>query len=211
MSKIERGIQGTLLNKGKIIAAQAKQEMTALVSETKTIMTDDLEYHWRKLSNMLNKQANDTHNEASSLLDQTVMLLGEEMQLAHNEFYTSISEQNEKNRQIDSIQKRVLNAIRPQIDELQAKLVREVNTEITVAFQNAQDDLHLQQGMLTKTADEKLRAHNLSMDANAAVYKRIYAGKRSSSTTSFATNNGIQGTIYHPIDRNQVHLKLQMY
>ncbi len=168
MSKIERGIQGTLLNKGKIIAAQAKQEMTALVSETKTIMTDDLEYHWRKLSNMLNKQANDTHNEASSLLDQTVMLLGEEMQLAHNEFYTSISEQNEKNRQIDSIQKRVLNAIRPQIDELQAKLVREVNTEITVAFQNAQDDLHLQQGMLTKTADEKLRAHNLSMDANAA-------------------------------------------
>jgi hypothetical protein len=45
------------------------------MSETKTIMTDDLEHQWRKLSNMLSKQATDTHNEASSILDQTVMLL----------------------------------------------------------------------------------------------------------------------------------------
>mgnify|MGYP000290973399 CR=1 FL=1 len=165
MSKIERGMHGTLLTKGETFAAQAKREMSALVSETKTIMTDDLEHHCRKLSSMLSKQANDTHNEASSLLDQTVMLLGEEMEIAHTEFYARLSDQNVKKRQIDSIQKRVLNAMRPQIDELQANLIKEVNAEIGEAFQNAQDDLHLQQGMLTKTTDEKLQAHNQNMDA----------------------------------------------
>jgi polyhydroxyalkanoate synthesis regulator phasin len=168
MSKIERGIQGTLLNKGKTLAAQAKRELTTLVSETKTIMTDDLEYQWRKLSNMLSKQATDTHNEASSLLDQIVMLLGEEMEMAHSEFHARLSDQNVKNRQIESIQKRVISATHPQIDELQATLVKEVNIETDEALQNAQDDLHLQQGRLTKTTDEKIRAHNQSMDANAA-------------------------------------------
>jgi hypothetical protein len=118
MSKIERGTQGTLLNKGKTLAAQANREMTTLASETKTIVTDDLEHQWRKLSNMLSKQATDTHNEASSLLDQTVMLLGEEMEMAHSQFHARLSNQNEKNRQIESIQKRMLSAMRPQIDEL---------------------------------------------------------------------------------------------
>jgi t-SNARE complex subunit (syntaxin) len=93
---------------------------------------------------------------------------GEEMEMAHSEFYACLSEQHEMNSQIDSVQKRVISATRPQIDKLQAKLIKEVNVEIDAAFQNAQDDLHLQQGKLTKTADEKLRAHNPSMDANAA-------------------------------------------
>jgi hypothetical protein len=94
------------------------------------------------------------------------MQIGEEMDSAIDELRELLSHPQEKNRQIERIGNKVMSEIRPQIDELQAELLREVHTEIGTAFENVQDDLHMQQATLTKATDEKLRLYNQSLKSN---------------------------------------------
>jgi hypothetical protein len=94
------------------------------------------------------------------------MQIREEMDSAIDELRELLSHPQEKNQQIERVGNRAMSETRPQIDELQAELLREVHTEIGTAFENAQDDSHMQQATLTKATDEKLRSHNQSLKSN---------------------------------------------
>jgi hypothetical protein len=149
MTQVEQSIHRTLQKKGKAITVQAKLEML-----------DNLETQTQEMEERLEQKIDDTFHEAASLLEQTVMGLGEEMDSAVNEYRNTLTDPQEKTKHIERIQHRVMNEIKPQFTELKDELVKEVTRDIEKAVKNAQDDLHLTQGRLTHDAETKLRMHN---------------------------------------------------
>jgi hypothetical protein len=60
-----------------------------------------------------------------------------------------------------------MNEIRPQVQELQDNFIKEISADIEMTVKNAQDDLNLNQGKLTKDTEERIKQHNETSKLNA--------------------------------------------
>ena len=149
MAKVEKGIHHTLQKRGKILVDQAKRDMA-----------EQLENQTQEMDEKLERRTEETFNEATSLLDQAVMGIGEEMKSAVEDFNDILSNPQERTRLVERLQTRAMNEIRPQIRELQEDMTKEVSTDIERAIRLAQEDLVLSQVQLTKDTEEKIQRYN---------------------------------------------------
>jgi hypothetical protein len=156
MVKVEQAIRDTLQKKGRTIVAHAKTEMV-----------EQLKTYTQNVDKELEDKTEATFATAVSLLDQAVMKIGEEMDDALTDFNKTLTDTSERNRHIERIQKRVMNEIRPQVQELQDDFIKEISADIEMTVKNAQDDLHLNQGKLTKDTEERFKQHNETSKLNA--------------------------------------------
>jgi hypothetical protein len=164
MIQIEKAIHNTILAKGKIITRQAK----ATILERHEALTQKLMQH---MDAQLADKTNDNFQEAETLLDQTVMRIGEEMDIAISDFRSTLHDPDKRSKYNDRLQRQVMNEIRPKIAELQDQMLRKVTTNIETAVQDAQDDLHLTQGRLTAETENTTRKHNEIITLNIAALK----------------------------------------
>jgi hypothetical protein len=160
MIPVEKAIRKTLLEKGRIITHQAK----AIMREHQEDLTQDMEHK-------ITKKSDETFQEAASLLDQAVMRIGEEMDGAIIEFRSILFDPQERQVYSDRLHQQAMNEIRPKIAELQDDLIKEVAKDIEKAVQEAQDDLHMNQGKLTADMEEKFRLNNEIIQLNIAAMK----------------------------------------
>jgi hypothetical protein len=91
---------------------------------------------------------------------------------------------------MERVQKRVMNKIRPQVQELQDDFIKETSADIEMTVKNAQDDLHLNQGKLTRDTEERIRQHNETSKLNAeALHEDL---RRQAETTEAELQERIQ-------------------
>jgi hypothetical protein len=146
MVKVEQAIRDTLQKRGRTIVAHAKTEMA-----------EQLKNYTQNVDKELEDKTEATFATAVSLLDQTAMKIGEEMDDALTDFNKTLTDTLERNRHMERIQKRVMNEIRPQVQELQDDFIKDISADIEMTIKNAQDDLHLNQGKLTKDTEERIK------------------------------------------------------
>jgi hypothetical protein len=155
MVKVERAIKDTLQKRGKLLVHQAKLDMAEQFGNQEKTLTENME-----------RTTEETYQEAASLLDQAVMKIGEEMSNAVQEFQDHLSDPHTRTRLVESLQKRAMHAIVPQIEALQDKVTEAVTEEIADTVRLAQDDLHLSQATLTADTEQKIRRYNESARSN---------------------------------------------
>jgi hypothetical protein len=113
------------------------------------------------LEQKLDQKMDETFQEAATLLDHAMLRIGDEMDSAVSDFQQILSGPQEMMKHVKRLQKqkRVMNEIRPSIQEQQDDLIKEVAKDIEKAVQDATDNLHLNQGKLTRDSKEKIRMH----------------------------------------------------
>jgi hypothetical protein len=107
-----------------------------------------------------------------TLLEQATMQIGDEMDSTLNEFSSNMSDPQERTKHIGRLhQKRGMIEIRPRMQDLQDDLTKEAARDIEKAVQDAQDDLHLNQGKLTRNTEKKIRLQSIIVTQNVKALK----------------------------------------
>ena len=150
MKRVEPLIQRTIQKRGKITVDKIKLEMN-----------EQIEQQAQAFEANLTQRFDDTFQDATSVLDQTTMQIGVEMEGAVAEF------QNDMQRQVKRLQTRAMHGIKPMIQDLHDELTLKITKEIQATAQEATDDLHINQGRLTTDAEERIRRHTEETRRNA--------------------------------------------
>ena len=86
------------------------------------------------------------------------------MDEATKEFQKTTSNPEEMEKQIERLQRRMMNEIRPLTEELHKKLATETKRDIKEAVREATDDLHINQSKLTSELEEKVCMRTETLD-----------------------------------------------
>ena len=107
MSKIEQAIHQTLQRWGKMITDQAKSKIK-----------EQIDRQTQTLEILINQEIDDAFYKGSTLLNQAVLKIGEEMDKATNKFRENLFSSEEIEKQIARLRRQSIMEIRPLVEDL---------------------------------------------------------------------------------------------
>ena len=156
MPKIEQAIHQSLQKRGKTITEQAKRDIKEQIeSQTQTLET------------MIDQKIEVAFYEGSTLLDQAVLKIGEEMEKATKEFREDLFTSDEMEKQIARLQRKSILEIRPLVEELHENLAAETRKAIKTTVREATDDIHISYSNMTNELETKINQYTAMSKLNA--------------------------------------------